>query len=148
MTFFRRSKSVLLSWLIIAFMMVPAIALAQGRDTGANGVDTDDLKIGIVTQGVGDFGAIVIRIVDFVLLIAGIVAFFYVLYGGFMYLTAGPDPANADKGRKTIFNALIGIILISISYALVTFVAQKTQDLNKDPESTSRAPQVQTIQNS
>ncbi len=61
------------------------------------------------------------RVINFALLLAGIVAFFYVLYGGFMYLTSGGDQTGAQKGRTMIANALIGIVIIFVSYALINF---------------------------
>lgn len=61
------------------------------------------------------------NVINFVLLLAGIVAFFYVLYGGFMYLTSGGDATGATKGRTMIANALVGIVIIFLSYALVNF---------------------------
>ncbi len=132
MTLSRHSKYMLLSWLVIAaVLLIPSIVAAQ---------DINALKIGLVIRGTDNFGGIVIRLVDLVLKIAGIIAFLYVIYGGFMYLTSAGDPSGADKGRKTIFNALIGIIIISISYALVAFVAKETQDLNKEPRKRTEAP--------
>ncbi len=127
MTLSRHSKYVILSWLILTvvavILLLPGFAHAQ--------IDINKLKIGIIKTPLdsSNAGRTIFRLVEIVLLIGGIIAFFYVIYGGFMYLTAGPDPSGAEKGRKTIFNALIGIIIISISYALVTFVASKTREL-------------------
>lgn len=76
----------------------------------------------------GSFNSGLANILNFVLLIAGLLAFFYVLYGGFVYLTAGGDASKADTGRKIIINALIGVILIFISFSLVRFIVLRTQD--------------------
>jgi Zn-dependent protease with chaperone function len=65
------------------------------------------------------------NVINFLLLIAGIIAFFYVLYGGFMYLTSGGDQTGAQKGRTMIANALIGIVIIFLSYALVNFFVNR-----------------------
>lgn len=62
------------------------------------------------------------NLVSTVLLWAGILAFFYVLYGGFLYVTAGPDQSKADGGRKAIINAVIGIIIIALSYVFVQYI--------------------------
>ncbi len=62
------------------------------------------------------------NLVSTVLLWAGILAFFYVLYGGFIYVTAGPDQSKADGGRKAIVNAVIGIIIIALSYVFVQYI--------------------------
>ncbi len=71
------------------------------------------------------FFQLLANIISFLLLVAGIIAFFYVLYGGFMYLTSGGDQTGAQKGRTMIANALIGIVIIFLSYALVRFFVSR-----------------------
>lgn len=71
-------------------------------------------------------------ILNFALLVGGIVAFFFVLFGGFVYLTAGGDAAKAGQGRTIIVNAIIGIIIIFLSLALVRFVVSRTKQSNLD----------------
>lgn len=61
-------------------------------------------------------------LINFLLIIAGLIAFFFALYGGFMYLTAGGNDANAEKGRKMITNAIIGLVIIFLSYAIIQYV--------------------------
>ena len=52
-------------------------------------------------------------------LIAGIIAFFFLLVAGLTYITAGGNPEQAKKGQTGIINALIGLAIIAVSYALV-----------------------------
>jgi len=59
---------------------------------------------------------------DMIFGIAGIVAFFYLVYSGFVYLTAGGNPDAAKKGQQGILNAVIGIVIIGIAYGLVTVI--------------------------
>lgn len=54
--------------------------------------------------------------------IAGIVAFFYLIYGGFMYLTAAGNAEQSKKGGQTIMNAIIGLIIIALAWALISYV--------------------------
>lgn len=51
---------------------------------------------------------------------AGSLVIVYLIWGGIKYITGG---ANAEKEAKVIImNALIGLIVITLAYALVTFV--------------------------
>jgi len=59
------------------------------------------------------------RLVNIFLEWVGIIAFIFVLYGGFLYLTAGGDSAAAAKARGIIINAMIGLIIIFLSYILI-----------------------------
>lgn len=51
-------------------------------------------------------------------------AFFFglMLYGGFLYMTAGGESAKTQKARQTIANAIIGVLIVASSYAIATFV--------------------------
>jgi hypothetical protein len=57
-------------------------------------------------------------------LVAGIAAFFMLLYGGYKYITSGGDPAAADQGRKIIIGSIIGIVIVALSSVLVQFIIQ------------------------
>ncbi len=83
-------------------------------------LDLSALHIGVIGSG-NIFDALKI-ILGYIFLWAGIIAFFYVLWGGFMYLTAGGDPGKTAQGQKTITNAIIGVIILFVSYALVRYV--------------------------
>lgn len=54
--------------------------------------------------------------------LGGLAAFLFVLYGGFRYLTAGGNPANADAAKRIIIGSLIGMVIMALSYAIVRFV--------------------------
>ena len=64
----------------------------------------------------------VAKVIGTLLIVAGIIAFFYLLYGGIQYMTAGGDAEKATAARTTILNAVIGIIIIVISYSIVIYL--------------------------
>jgi hypothetical protein len=70
-----------------------------------------------------DFGASLVTIannaLNLVLLFAGIIAVFYVMYSGFQYLTAGGDGEKVKKARAGIVNAVIGIIVIVSAFLII-----------------------------
>ncbi len=51
--------------------------------------------------------------------ISGTLAVLFIVYGGFQYITAGADEERIRKARRTIRNALIGIVVVLFSYAIV-----------------------------
>lgn len=69
------------------------------------------------------FNTLVGQIIGIVLTVAALIAFIYLLVAGFQYITAGGDAAKATAARTGIVNAIIGIIVIVISYLLLRFVA-------------------------
>ncbi len=62
------------------------------------------------------------QIVGVVLTIAALVAFFYLIVSGFQYITAGGDAAKAQTARQGVINALIGIVIILVSYLVLRYV--------------------------
>jgi hypothetical protein len=63
-------------------------------------------------------------ILNFVILIAGILAIFYLIWAGIQYITASTDEEKAKKARAGIYNAVIGIVVIVLSYVIVQYVSQ------------------------
>ncbi|PIT97411.1 hypothetical protein COT77_01500 [Candidatus Berkelbacteria bacterium CG10_big_fil_rev_8_21_14_0_10_41_12] len=98
---------------IIGSILYAAPAMAQIPDVESN-------PIPVITQ-VGILGLLQ-RLVSVVLIIAGVIAVIYLIYGGIMYITAGGDAEKAGKGRVAITNAIIGIIIIAASYAIYAAV--------------------------
>ena len=45
-----------------------------------------------------------------------------VVYGAFLMITAGGDPAKFGKGQKVITYAVLGLILILLSWAIVAII--------------------------
>ncbi len=101
-------------------------------------LDLNSLRVGIISGT--DLLSAMAAIVRLLLLWAGIIAFFYALYGGFMYLTAGGDGGKTTQGQKTITNAIIGIIIISLSYILVAYITERTRSSFKDTGAPASAP--------
>ncbi len=54
---------------------------------------------------------------------AGLLAFFYLVYGGFMYITAAGNAEQSKKGGQAIINAVLGLIIIALAWGLVSWLA-------------------------
>ena len=79
-------------------------------------------SIGLATSFGGSLRQGVLTFVNYILLFLGLLATVMVIYGGFLYVTAGVDDAGAEKGKKILTYAAIGIIIILISYALINTI--------------------------
>jgi hypothetical protein len=44
------------------------------------------------------------------------------IWGGFAYMTAGGDSGRADKARKTLVNAFIGVVIVIMSYVILDYI--------------------------
>ena len=66
---------------------------------------------------------IALNIVDDLLQIAGYVAFGFVVYGGFLYMTSSGQPEKATAARKTITYGLVGLVIAISAVLLVNVIA-------------------------
>jgi PKD repeat protein len=69
-----------------------------------------------------DLRDFIVNAVNFVLGFLGLLAVLMVIYGGFLYVTAAGQEEQTTKGKKSVMYAMIGIVIILISFALVNTV--------------------------
>lgn len=48
--------------------------------------------------------------------LGGLVLFLYLIFGGFKYLTAGGDDKEIQSAKKTLTNAVIGMLILFSSF--------------------------------
>jgi type IV secretory pathway VirB2 component (pilin) len=101
---------------IVLVLAAPLFALAQPSvvlpaDPGLPGTADQDIE------------TIVFNIIQAWLLpIAGIIAVLFIIIGGFQYILSGANEDLAKQGRTTLRNAVVGLIIILVSYVIVTVV--------------------------
>jgi hypothetical protein len=93
-------------------------AMAQRAFAQAGQADFSQGSVGGVPIIQGGLRDSITNIVNFALAIVGIIAVIYLLWGGITYITAGGDAEKAGKGRIAITNAIIGIIIIMLSFVI------------------------------
>ena len=67
---------------------------------------------------------VILKVLKMLLTIVGIIAVLLVIVGGFQYITAAGNEEQAEKGKKAIFNALIGLVVVILSYAIVNIIVK------------------------
>lgn len=71
------------------------------------------------TSNFTNLASLVNNSLTYVFAIAGILLLLYLIWGGFDYLTSMGDPKKAETANKKLSSAIIGIIIIFISYWIV-----------------------------
>jgi len=83
------------------------------------GIEGSKLALtGVADRGIG-LATVIGAIVNFFLGFVGLVAVLILIYGGFNMITAAGDPEKFGKGRQMIIYAIIGIVIIVISWTVV-----------------------------
>jgi len=65
---------------------------------------------------------VVAKIINIAMMAAGMVAVIYLIIGGFRYVTSGGNAEAIEGAKATILNAIIGLIIIFISFLLVNYI--------------------------
>ncbi|MFA6042907.1 MAG: hypothetical protein WCV85_04810 [Patescibacteria group bacterium] len=81
---------------------------------------------GTLTLGSADLKQTVLNIITFVLGLLGLIAVIMILYGGFIWLTAGGNEDKVSSAKRIISSAIVGLVVILISWAIVNFVVKST----------------------
>jgi len=70
----------------------------------------------------GTLGQNITTIINFALGLLGLVAVAFLIYAGVLMVTAGGNEEQVGKAKKIITYAVIGIVIILLSYTIVQFV--------------------------
>src|SRR5690606_23973729 len=122
-------SKLLRSFLLMSTMLVLSMTLFHliGHEAFAQfGVNRNIVPGEIVTATGGEDSLIdlVRTIINYFLGFLGIITLALIIYGGFMYVTAGVNEAGADTGKKILTYAAIGIIVILLSFVIVNTLLQ------------------------
>lgn len=76
------------------------------------------------TGGETSARSLIVNIINFALFFLGLIATIMVIYGGITYVTAAGEQEKIDSAKKIIMYAVVGIIVILLSFAIVNTVLQ------------------------
>ena len=77
---------------------------------------------GQIIGGETDFRTLVLTIISYFLGFLGLLATIMVIYGGMQYVTSAGNDEAVGKAKKIILYAVIGIIVILLSFVIVNAV--------------------------
>ena len=83
------------------------------------------VELDVNTTGTGFFtspGSLINSIIRFVFAIAALLVFFYLIWGGIDWITSGGDKGKTEGASNKITAAIIGLIVLAASYAILQIV--------------------------
>ncbi|MFA6422732.1 MAG: Ig-like domain-containing protein, partial [Candidatus Buchananbacteria bacterium] len=116
-------NAVLLLGLIIVAVFIfilPDTSFAQTVTQSSQNINQFVDSAGLKTEA--SLATIIGRIVQIFLAILGVLLILFIIYGGWIWMSSQGDPGKVEKARKIIINAIIGVIVISLAFAIATFV--------------------------
>ncbi|MBU1017981.1 pilin [Patescibacteria group bacterium] len=71
----------------------------------------------------GTLGQNITTIINYFLGLLGLIAVAMLIYAGVLMVTAGGNDEQVGKSKKIMIYAVVGIVIILLSYTIVTFVS-------------------------
>lgn len=82
-----------------------------------------------VEQGVATLRCIPVvfnNLVAAALVFVGITAAFFIAYSGIQFITSGGDPKKVEGARKIMTWAIVGLVIVLLSFAIINIIAYVT----------------------
>ncbi|MFA6553538.1 MAG: hypothetical protein WCT27_03855 [Patescibacteria group bacterium] len=70
---------------------------------------------------------VVLRVLQIILAAVDIFALFMVILGGFEFLISAGNPNMVKKAKDTLVWAIVGILVITLSYSVLKFIFEEIQ---------------------
>lgn len=108
----------ILSAVLLFLFVTPTLVLASDV-IGVN----DAAGLGLPDAGGRDIKTILVDIVKYFLTFVGIIAVVVMIYAGWLWMTSAGDARKLEIAKKTLLNAVIGLVIIILSFIIVSWVA-------------------------
>lgn len=107
---------------IVGGLVLPFVVFAQNQVSSGLGSIQSSFGFSSPLTSAQSPSQLAVSIINLMLMFAGIVAVFFVILGGYQYLTAGGNSEQAEKGRTGVVNAIIGIVIIVLAYVIINVI--------------------------
>ena len=125
----RISKKLVLSLVTASVLLVP-VALQAQQPTGNTFVDKIQQGASVTAEPSGlnqtaPLEDMIGNAINVALGLVGILLLVYLIYSGFLYMTAGGDEEKIKRANKIIRNCVIGLLILVSAYAITKFVLDR-----------------------
>jgi hypothetical protein len=146
-TFIRRVAPYIVSCVLV-FAGTTAFVSAQGLTSDKTGVTESAQKAGYDVASVaacsrqsgGCIPVIIGNVVSGLLGVFGALFLALIIWGGARWMFAGGETKNVQAARETIKNAVIGMLIVAASYAIVNYVLVTVSGATSGGGVTTEAP--------
>ena len=115
-------------------------ATDTAKEKFTSGLESSATQAGLAeTSGEAGLTNIITSVIGGLLYFAATILLVFIIWGGYMWMTAGGNEQQVEKGQKYIKNAVIGYIIIAASYLIVQLVSteligQTTDDAQQESD--------------
>lgn len=108
--------SILTSFSTLSFFATPAFAQGININTCPGG------NFNALCLNASDIGKVITNGINFLFVVAAMLALVFLVIGGVKWLTSQGEKEGVNKARETIVAAIVGLVIIFLSYLIVNFI--------------------------
>lgn len=71
---------------------------------------------------ISELGALLSAAVGALLIIAALLAFFFLILGGIQWITSGGDKTGMEAARNKITHAIVGLVIVGAAWAIMILI--------------------------
>jgi len=125
-------KKVLSAIILLTFLVLPTILITQTNTAIASSLW--DAQVGIEDVGKKAYGEsdspqdiriTAMKIVNVVLQFLSVIFLVLILISGYQWMTSGGNEEQVTKAKKNLSNAVIGLVIILISWSIAYFILRR-----------------------
>lgn len=110
---------------LLSILMLPIFVFAQTQFNISSGIPGTNANTTSSSPG-----AFIANFYQFALIIAGVLAFGVIVYGGIRYMTSAGNPSGQSDAKEWIEAALLGLLLLAGAYFILGVVNPQLLNLN------------------
>jgi membrane-anchored glycerophosphoryl diester phosphodiesterase (GDPDase) len=115
-------------WLFTITGLVAALpARAQESITLFSVQDVGSI-VGLPSKNLKD---VTVNVISWVLGMLALLAVVFIIYAGFVWMTAAGNEEKIERAKKIISSAVIGLVIVILAWAIVIFVAGTTSNVTR-----------------
>ena len=143
-----KKKNKLIIFFLGFFALFLVAHFVSAQDFGVDVVDNN--LGGTLGESGSDPRVLIARIIQIALSFLGLIALVLILYAGFLWMSSSGNEDKIDKAKSILKNALIGLVIILSSWAIVTYIISRFTGslgsaINPTFNTTSSIPRVSTL---
>ncbi len=134
-----KTRNFIIATLASLLMITGAVAITMPVDAQFdpnNPAAALDTAVGETSLTTGDADTQVFQIIgdiiNIVLGLLGIIFFIYVVWAGFIWMTAGGEAGKIEKAQKMLVQGTIGLVIMLAAYAISNFAVSNLLDATKN----------------
>lgn len=118
--FYLKLTALFFVFVMAVIFLLPNLVFAQ-VDTGLGYLEDSGLAK-------TDIRIVIANIIRIALGLLGTVAVVIILYGGFVWMTAGGNEENVATAKKILVNGVIGLVIIILAFSIASFVLNSLRE--------------------